>query len=122
MYISIGTVAVGAVILFLSGAVFGVLIMAVMNAASAADRDEIEYLDINAPTEQEAPTPVQTDEEAITEDEIRSHPHYAKNYEAFMQKYHPDVLEDPCTKWSSDIYDEYIEWCQSPEGRVYFEE
>ena len=122
MYISISTVAVGAVILFLSGAVFGVLIMAVMNAVSAADRDEIEYLDINTPTEQEAPAPVRKDAEVITEDEIRSHPHYAKNYEVFLQKYHPEVWEDPCTKWSSDIYDEYIEWCQSPEGRVYFEE
>lgn len=122
MYVDIVLLIAGAILLFLSGGVFGVIIMAIMNVASKADQDEIEYLDTNTPTEQEAPTPVRTDEEVITEDEIRSHPHYAKNYEAFMQKYHPDVLEDPCTKWSSDIYDEYIEWCQSPEGRVYFEE
>lgn len=115
------TMIIIAVLSFFTGGVFGVLIMACANVAGAADREEnTDHINVNVPVELSVQAPKA--EMVITEEEIRAHPHYAKNYEAFMQKYHPEVLEDPCTKWTSDIYDEYIAWCQSPEGRPYFED
>ena len=127
MYINIGTLAMGAVMFFIFGAAFSAFIMAIMRVVRTADRDadrdEIEYLDINAPTDRTPPAMTLSEiKPVIAEDEIRAHPHFAKNYVAFMRKYYPDVMEDPMKKWTTDMYDEYIAWCQSPEGRPYFED
>ena len=111
MYVDIVLLIAGAILLFLSGGVFGVIIMAIMNVASKADQEEGYRVEINVPV----------DFEVRAEDDIRSSPYYTENYKVFLSKYHPDILEDPMTKLTTDIYDEYMAWCQTEEARPYFD-
>ena len=118
MYVDIVLLIAGALLLFLSGGVFGVIIMAIMNVASKADQDERYYVEVNVPIDFEAQAP---EDMRQTEDDIRSSPYYTENYKVFLSMYHPDVLEDPMTKLTTDIHDEYMAWCQTEEARPYFD-
>lgn len=118
MYVDPALLIAGAIILFMSGGVFGVMIMAVMNVASKADREEKHRVETDAPIGLKTRMP---EDRQRVNDEIRSSPYYTENFKAFLSKYHPDVLEDPMTKLTTDIHDEYMAWCQTEEAQPYFD-